>query len=122
MDYLSCRVVEAVVGRDATLDFYDLEESTARSRRASVFAATQAEGSRLNVCSIYLNGGMTRNEFYPRYLDERCATRLGGLVIGGGSQIIDNATYIAILAAQAISYSNTHCSIRLRGRSREWSP
>ena len=102
VDYLSCRVVEAVVGRDATLDFYDLEESTARSRRASVFAATQAEGSRLNVCSIYLNGGMTRNEFYPRYLDERCATRLGGLVIGGGSQIIDNATYI--------SHSHSRCT------------
>lgn len=94
VDYLSCRVVEAVVGRDASFDFYDLEESTARSRRASVFVATQAEGSSLNVCSIYLNGGMTRNEFYPRHLGEHCFTRLGGLVVGGGSQIVDNATFI----------------------------
>ena len=94
VDYLSCRVVEAVVGRDASLDFYDLEESTPRTRRASVFAATQADGSRLNACSIYLNGGMTRNEFYPKHLGEHCSTRLGGLVVGGGSQIIDNATFV----------------------------
>ncbi len=94
VDYLSCRVVEAVVGRDASLDFYDLEESTPLTRRASVFASTQAEGARLNVCSIYLNGGMTRNEFYPRHLGEHCDTRLGGLAIGGGAQIVDNATFI----------------------------
>lgn len=94
VDYLNCRVVEAILGRDAALDLYDLEESTPRTRRASVFAANQAEGSRLNVCSIYLNGGMTRNEYYPRHLGERCDTHLGGLVIGGGSQIIDNATYV----------------------------
>jgi len=94
VDYLNCRVVEAVVGNNASLDFYDLEESTPRSRRASVFAATQAEGSHLNVCSIYLNGSMTRNEFYPLHLGEHCTTRLGGLAICGGKQIIDNATYV----------------------------
>jgi len=94
VDYLSCRVVEATVGAGASLDFYDMEESTPRTRRASVFAADQAEGSSLNVCSIFLNGGMTRNEFYPRHHGQHCSTRLGGMVIGGGAQIIDNASFI----------------------------
>lgn len=94
VDYLSCRVVEASVGAGASLDFYDLEESTLRTRRASVFASEQMEGSALNLCGIFLNGGMTRNEFYPFYKGERCTTRLGGMVIGGGSQIIDNAVFL----------------------------
>lgn len=94
VDYLSCRVVEAHIGRGASLDFYDLEEATARTRRASVFAADQSEGSSLNLCGIFLNGGMTRNEFYPRHLGEHCTTKLGGMVIGGGRQIIDNATFV----------------------------
>jgi len=94
VDYLSCRVVEATIGRNASLDFYDLEEATERTRRASVFAAGQMEGSSLNLCGIFLNGGMTRNEFYPRHLGENCTTKIGGMVIGGGSQIIDNATFI----------------------------
>lgn len=103
VDYLSCRVIEATVAEGASLDFYDLEESTPRTRRASVFAADQAEGSSLNVCSIFLNGGMTRNEFYPRYHGQRCTTRLGGMVIGGGAQIIDNATYVDHIYPRCVS-------------------
>ncbi len=94
VDYLACRVTEATVGRNASLDFYDLEEATVRTRRASVFASGQMEGSSLNLCGIFLNGGMTRNEFYPRHLAEHCSTRLGGMVIGGGAQIIDNAVFL----------------------------
>lgn len=94
VDYLSCRVVEATVGRDASLDFYDLEEATPRTRRASVFASRQDEGSTLNVCSLFLSGGITRNTFYPAHDGEHCTTRLGGMVIAGGEQIVDNAVYL----------------------------
>ena len=93
-DNLSCRVVEASVGRGASLNFYDLEEAGAGSRRASVFAASQAEGSRLNVCSLFLNGGITRNEFYPFHSGPRCESSIGGLVIGAGEQIVDNMVRI----------------------------
>ncbi len=93
-DYLNCRVIEAEVGHDASLELYDLEESTPRTRRASVTAVAQSQGSSLNLVSLFLNGGMTRNEYYPIYRGERCATRLGGMVIGGGAQIIDNAVFL----------------------------
>ena len=100
--HLSCRVVEATVGTGASLDFYDLEEAGTDSRRASVFASEQQRDSRLNVCSLFLNGGMTRNEYYPVHKGENCETRLGGLVIGGGNQIVDNAV--------ELTHSHPRCS------------
>lgn len=93
-DHLSCRVVEATIGRDASLRFYDLEEAESASRRATVFAAEQSENSVLKTCGLFLNGGMTRNEFYPKHLAEHCTTHLGGLVIGAGRQTIDNSVVI----------------------------
>lgn len=88
---ISCRVVEVSVGRRGSLNLYDLEEAGVSTRRASVTAAAQEAESTFSACSLFLNGGMTRNEFYPRHLGERCVTRLGGLVIGATGQIIDNA-------------------------------
>lgn len=94
VDYLSNRVVEARIGRDASLDFYDLEEATHRCSRASVFAAAQDGGSRLNVVSLTLDGGVTRNEYYVKHRNTHCHTSLNGLVVAGGAQVVDNATYI----------------------------
>ena len=102
IEYLNCRVVEVSLGRDASLDLYDLEESTPRTRRASVTAAEQGHGSSLNIVSLFLNGGMTHNEYYPVHLGERCTTRLGGMVIGGGSEIIDNSV--------TLCHTQPHCT------------
>lgn len=88
---MNCRVVELTVGAGATLNFYDLEEATANSRRASVLASEQAAGSNLCVTSTFISGGQTRNEYYITHQGEHCSTELGGLVIGGGAQVIDNA-------------------------------
>lgn len=93
-DHLSCRVVEASIGPNSSLDIYDLEEALPQSNRASVVGTEQEKDSRLSICSMTLNGGATRNEFYPRYLSENCETRVGGLAIGGKKQIIDNAVFL----------------------------
>lgn len=91
---LACRVVEVNVGSGARLDYYDLEEAGAKSDRVQVLVADQQQDSTLSVCSISLKGGRTRNEFYPRHHGTGCTTRLNGLVIAGGEQIVDNATFI----------------------------
>ncbi len=101
-DYLNCRVIEAETGRNASLELYDLEESTPRTRRASVTAVAQHHGSNLNLVSLFLNGGMTRNEYLPVYRGEQSTTRLGGMVIGGGAQIIDNAVFL--------THDHPHCT------------
>ena len=88
--HISCRVVEATVGHNATFDFYDLEEAGRHTLRASVFASRQQSDSNVNICNLFLNGGITRNEYYPVHCGENCFTRLGGVVIGGGEQVVDN--------------------------------
>ncbi len=102
VEYLNSRVVEISVGRNSRLNVYDLEESTADTRRASVTASEQAEGSHLDIASLYLNGGVTRNEIYPLHLGEHCYTRLGGIVIGGGNQVVDNFV--------SLTHSQPHCT------------
>lgn len=93
-DYLSCRVVEVRLAENAKLDFYDLEESTDRSRRASVFAAEQQAYSVLNTVGITLSTASTRNEFHVSHRGPGAETHLGGMVIAGGSEVVDNATFV----------------------------
>lgn len=93
-DNLSCRVVEIELGQDASLDLYDLEEASTASRRASVTASVQQRGSSLNICSLSLSGGTTRNEFYHVFEGEGCSVRIGGMVIAGGNQIVDNSVWL----------------------------
>lgn len=45
---------------------------------------------------------MTRNEYLPVYRGEQSTTRLGGMVIGGGAQIIDNAVFL--------THDHPHCT------------
>lgn len=92
--HLGCRVVEVSVAQDASFHLYDLEEASNATGRASVFASRQESGSSLNVCTLFLRGGVTRNEYYPSHAGENCTTRLGGIVIGGGEQKIDNAVFL----------------------------
>ena len=91
---MNSRVVEVSLAARASLDFYDIEEAGNMNRRMSVFAARQDTASRLNVSSVTLSGGITRNEYSVRYAGDGCYTSLGGLVIASGEQIADNATHI----------------------------
>ncbi len=98
----SCRVVECTLGRGASLDCYDLEESGPDTGRVSVFAARQDADSRLGLTSAYLSGGITRNDVYISHTGRGCHTELGGLVIAGAGQQVDNSTRIV--------HSQPHCS------------
>lgn len=92
--YLASRVVEIRLGRDASLDFNDLEESTSRCSRSSVLAARQGAGSSLSVSSVTINCGVTRNEYHIGYDGDNCRTSIGGIVVAGGEQVVDNASFI----------------------------
>ena len=102
-DTLSCRNVDITLGRDAALNFYDLEEAGPRAMRASVLGARQNTGSSLNICSVFVGGGITRNEYHVGHDGESCRTSLRGLVIGGGNQVIDNASYVVHSRPRCVS-------------------
>lgn len=94
-DTLSCRVTDISLAEDASLDLYDLEEDTARNNRLAYVGADQARASRLNSCSVFISGHVTRNRYNVRHSGTECLTELGGLVIGAAGQQVDNSTYIA---------------------------
>ena len=98
----SSRVVECTLGRGAALDCYDLEESGPGTGRISVFAARQDADSRLSLTSAFLSGGCTRNEVYVSHTAPGCHTALGGMVIAGAGQQVDNSTRIV--------HSQPHCT------------
>lgn len=103
VNYLNCRVVELTLGRNARLDFNDLEESTPNCNRLSVIAADQHEGSSLTISAVCLAGGITRNEYFVELNRPHCHTALSGLVISAGKQVVDNASFVTHRAESCVS-------------------
>lgn len=91
---LSSEVIEIFAGRNARLQWYDLEESTPSTSRYSQLYLRQEEGSEASLCGATLTNGTTRNEFDIIHTGEHCRTRLDGMAIGSGKQHIDNCSTI----------------------------
>ena len=92
--YLSSQVVEIVAGKGATIDYYDMEESTPLTSRVASFYLTQEADSNVLVDAITLDCGTTRNDFYLDVAGERAESHLLGMAIAGAGQHIDNHTFI----------------------------
>lgn len=89
---LASEVVEIIAGRDAEVEWYDIEESDASTARYCQVYARQQAGSSLTVCGATLTNGVTRNEFDIEIAGEHTRTRLSGMAIGSGSQHVDNSS------------------------------
>lgn len=94
-DYLSLQVVEIVAQEGATVDYYDLEESSERTSRISSVFVSQAEGSNVLVDGITLLNGTTRNNYRFEVNGEHCESHLLGMTIASGRQHVDSHTLIS---------------------------
>ena len=101
--YLSSQVIEAYVGQNASLDIYDIEESSAKTSRCSQLFASQQRDSRLLVNGVTLTSGITRNDYNIDLVEDNCNTTLAGMAIGSSSQHIDNNSNIRHLSAHGNS-------------------
>ena len=101
--YLSSQVIEAHVGSNATLDIYDIEESSAITSRCSQLYACQERDSRLLVNGVTLTSGITRNDYNIDMVGENCNATLAGMAIGSGNQHVDNNSCIRHLSAHGNS-------------------
>lgn len=90
--YLSSQVVEINLAQGASLEYCDLEESTALTSRISQIYVRQHEGSELRINSSALSGGTTRNELHVDLSGQNASAMLSGMAIASGTRIIDNAT------------------------------
>lgn len=94
VDYLGLQVTEVNVGKNARLEIYDIEESTASTHRISLTYVRQEEKSSFLANATTLLNGVTRNDYNIDILGERCSSGLYGMAIGSEAQHIDNSTII----------------------------
>lgn len=99
---LSTQVTEVFVGAGASLDIYELEEtSESNCRLAHLFVLQQAD-SRFNHCNITLTNGFTRNYVNVQLAGKGGDTNITGLAIGDRKQHIDNRTLV--------EHKTSHCT------------
>lgn len=91
---LSIEVTEIFMERGASLDLYELEETTESNTRLGNLFVNQKHDSRFNHCNITLTNGFTRNYIEVALDGEGADTNINGLAIGDKKQHIDNRTLV----------------------------
>ena len=94
VDFLATQVIEAYVGRGASLELYELEESTPRTTRLSNLYVHQETDSRVHINDITLVGGTTRNTTRVTLAGRGAHIDLCGMAIADKQQHVDNHTFI----------------------------
>ncbi|NDV57400.1 Fe-S cluster assembly protein SufD [Bacteroides sp. 519] len=97
-DFLATQVTEVFVGKNATLDIYELEETHTRTVRISNLYAKQEASSNLLLNEITLHNGVTRNTTEVSLVGEGAETYLCGMAIADKKQHVDNNTSIKHIA------------------------
>ncbi len=94
IDFLSLETVELFVEENASFDFYNLEESTAKTHRISTLYLRQKADSRVVIDGITLYNGVTRNEYYCRFEGENASLRLLGMGIEDEARSLSTYSFI----------------------------
>ena len=100
---LSSQVTEIYAGEGASLQYYEVEETTPDSARVSSLFAMQQAASRLLLDTITLHNGTTRNNYDIALAGEGAEIELVGMGIADKTQQIDNYTRIRHIAPRCTS-------------------
>ena len=100
---LATQVIEAYVGPDARLDFYELEETASSHTRISQLYVQQEAGSQVLLGSMTLMGGVTRNTTSVRMVGQGATLHAYGMAIEDGRQVVDNQVYVEHAAPRCTS-------------------
>lgn len=92
--FLATQVIEAFVGKNASLDLYCMEETHAKNVRVSNVYIDQQANSRVNHNVITLHNGITRNKLDLTFSGEGAECDCYGCVIADKHQHVDNNTLI----------------------------
>ena len=94
VDFLATQVIEVVVGRGASFELYELEETTARTHRLSNLYVHQEADSQVLINDVTLMGGTTRNTTRVTLAGRGAHINLCGMAIADKQQHVDNHTFI----------------------------
>lgn len=91
---LSAMVVECVVGDNARLELYDLEETSQTNSRVCDFFVSQGRNSSVHASVLTLHNGRTRNSFHSVFKGPGASLELDGIAISDGNQHVDNYSFV----------------------------
>jgi len=92
--YLTNAVTEVVLGENARLDHYKLQEESARSFHIAATQVHHGRDSRFTSHSVALGAALARNELRALLAAEGSECTLNGLYMATGKQHLDNRTLV----------------------------
>ncbi|MGI6218546.1 MAG: Fe-S cluster assembly protein SufD [Bacteroidaceae bacterium] len=92
--FLSTQVCEIYVGKGASFDLYELEETHHLTRRCANLYLEQQADSRVLLDNMTLHNGITRNRVHASFEGEGAKLALMGMAISDKQQHVDNLTFI----------------------------
>ncbi|NJN26946.1 MAG: Fe-S cluster assembly protein SufD [Cyclobacteriaceae bacterium] len=93
-DHFSNHVSEIVVGANALLDYYKLQNQSASTYHVDNTFITQSKDSVVKSYVFTLEGKIIRNNLNVDLEDENCETHMFGLYVAHGDNHIDNHTVV----------------------------
>lgn len=103
-DFLATQVIEVFVGRQATFDFYELEENHMQTIRVSNLYVRQEADSNVLLNGMTISNGLTRNHTKVVLAGEGADLQLYGMAVADKEQVVDNNTMI--------EHAVPHCTSR----------
>ncbi len=100
--FVATQVTEIYAGRNAMIDFYELEENSDKTTRIAATFSEQKEDSNVLVNNITLNCGITRNNYQVKLDGQHAEAYVCGMVIADRKQYVDNFAYL--------DHAKPHCT------------
>ena len=101
--YFSNTVTQAVLGANASLRHYKLQQEGDQAFHVAAIDVRQGRDSRYGSHSLALGGALARTDLGVRFEASGCECALNGLYVAGGSQLTDQHTRIDHLQPQGTS-------------------
>lgn len=101
--YFSNAVTEIVLDENAAIDYFRVQEESAKAFHISGVHVQQARDSRFSAHAITLSGAITRNDVDVRLAAPGASCTLNGLYMANGRQHVDTHTRVDHLAPHCTS-------------------
>lgn len=92
--FLVTQTTEIYAGKNAVIDYYEMEENSDNVTRLTATYTQQEETSNVLVNNLTLNCGRTRNNYYFKLQGENSEANVCGIVITEKDQYVDNFVFM----------------------------
>jgi len=92
--FLATQVTEIFAGKNAIIDYYDLEENSDKVTRLTNTFVHQQENSNVLVNNMTFNTGVSRNNYVVKLNGEHAEAYVCGMVIADRHQYVDNFAFL----------------------------